>query len=1187
MKKRRICLFLVCSMIIGIWSFVGQCNAPMPVHALAAKLNIPTPLYSSTLNFDNVAEGTYANKTADSNALDTVLNDGGGMKLNLAEGSDSYGVVSVVKDPKGKFNGSKVLAVNPVPTDVTKGQTIARLRPSDSAMEGVFQARDKSSGARTEHGYRLVYSYDFYTTISSGFGAQDVLWTSSSNTSLASETLLNTKTSNLHNPMTALASKETAGTDSAGTINWKGSTWTQTVHPNAIHMEYVFDFETGEIWMYSDGVLFACRDFSEMERSYFKSAYQSLDKGYGVVFQFRQSGDTGTVYYDNFRVDMYGADVTAQQLCERAAEQAQSFQGSAVTVSKTADFENGTGAEGFSMKAGTVTVGETSVAGATYAAENGRLKLQHNTDAGTGDCFLNIQPQYHTYAQLNPRASGLPNPVVGTTSPSTSTSLFTNRLGFDRRGADTSGAPRYDLYGVEYIDYLKFSLDVEMDTANTGSTWLYANWYPFDGQSHSADTMPSGMGVNKTYNPCFIRFDKEPGVSGGSVLAFGTDTGVKWTMGQPYHVDYLVNLQTGQEEAYLDGVLIATNMAGSEITERGNLARVRANFEKKTSSDIMYLDNINYTIYNDLNTTFQGIQEDVAVENEFLEDGFEVPVCTLDFEDEATSVYEATEATVTVETDAVYGKIANLTGGTLKTKADVVTKDFYGTYGRLPNLMKAELDVKLPETADASIIAETADGQCRLVTIQADGTMVFGSTEQGKEVPYIANKWYHVTFYLDFSKGTYRAYLGQIACGEFSLDSSSETLTQLSLDAESSTVYTDNLVLSTLPCYARDTAAQYRIPYIKNGERTAVCVPVKESEQKVLAMIAKYQPEEILEDILSRETVTIPPNRQQTVSLDSSAVQLETSGKYQLFAWDVLQGLAPVSAAYVFEPKEEEPTVTFKYPGYVEKVVTFSYDDWEDGDAKLIAMLDKNGLKGTFNLITSRSGRKIDIPSYDGHEIANHSYQHLKYTVTPENATTDWPYRTLTEVVNDIGQGHEDIVELTGKAPIGFVWPYGRPDARADFNEIMAYLKALGVKYVRPVASTNGFSLPSDWYHWRPTCHHDNMGNNLQKFLNLEEDGTLKCFYVWGHTFELEETYKPEETNKVRWDDMEGYLAQLKDREDIWKATNGEIYTYVEAIRSATVNQYTRTITNPSNVTIYATVGDKQVAIASGATITY
>ena len=85
MKKRRICLFLVCSMIIVICNFVGQCNAPMPVHALVAKQNIPTPLYSSTLNFDNVAEGTYANKTADSNALDTVINDGGGMKLNLAE----------------------------------------------------------------------------------------------------------------------------------------------------------------------------------------------------------------------------------------------------------------------------------------------------------------------------------------------------------------------------------------------------------------------------------------------------------------------------------------------------------------------------------------------------------------------------------------------------------------------------------------------------------------------------------------------------------------------------------------------------------------------------------------------------------------------------------------------------------------------------------------------------------------------------------------------------------------------------------------------------------------------------------------------------------------------------------------------------------------------------------------------
>ncbi|MEE1013950.1 MAG: hypothetical protein U0L92_06560 [Clostridia bacterium] len=602
--KRGICLCAIIAMLTSILVIGGQWSTAVTVHADTVQKNISAPIFSATLDFETAKVGTYAQTEGDG-IEGTVVNDGGGLELKLSDGSPDYAVARVKEDTTGKFNGSKVLEIQPLPEEVS-GQTIARLYSSNAEIGSTFRVKD-SSGKRLSHGYRMMYSYDFYTTISSGFSAQDVWWLNSSNSISTSETLLNTKKSNLHNPSTSVTSSTTAGT-----IGWNGSAWTQTDHPNVIHMDYVFDFETGEVWMYSDGTLFACRDFSEMERSYFNPTYQSLENAYGVLFQFRQSGDTGTIYYDNFRVAMYDESVEAQQLCELAAEPSQAFHGSAVTESKTADFEKAMTADGFGMSVSKATIDGTSTDAVVRSLENGRLKLKHNVNVGTNDSYMNIEPKYNKYAETNSRADGLPNPPVGTTAVPSSAYLFSKRLGFDRRGVDENGNFRYNLYSLAYIDYLKFSVDIEMDEKNEGDAWLYACWYPFDGVSHNSDTMPEGMGVKATYNPNFIRFNKEEGQSGGSILAFGNETEMKWQMGSTYHVDYLVNLKTGKEETYLDGVLLGSNMAGEDITERGTFVRVRTNFERKTDSDIIYLDNINYTIYNELNISFETLEKQMS-----------------------------------------------------------------------------------------------------------------------------------------------------------------------------------------------------------------------------------------------------------------------------------------------------------------------------------------------------------------------------------------------------------------------------------------------------------------------------------------------------------------------------------------------------------------------------------------------
>ena len=49
-------------------------------------------------------------------------------------------------------------------------------------------------------------------------------------------------------------------------------------------------------------------------------------------------------------------------------------------------------------------------------------------------------------------------------------------------------------------------------------------------------------------------------------------------------------------------------------------------------------------------------------------------------------------------------------------------------------------------------------------------------------------------------------------------------------------------------------------------------------------------------------------------------------------------------------------------------------------------------------------------------------------------------------------------------------------------------------------------------------------------------------FYLWGHSYEFD--------NNNNWDHIEKICEKLANRDDIWYATNMEIYEYVTAYNS-------------------------------------
>ena len=56
--------------------------------------------------------------------------------------------------------------------------------------------------------------------------------------------------------------------------------------------------------------------------------------------------------------------------------------------------------------------------------------------------------------------------------------------------------------------------------------------------------------------------------------------------------------------------------------------------------------------------------------------------------------------------------------------------------------------------------------------------------------------------------------------------------------------------------------------------------------------------------------------------------------------------------------------IYLRFPGFLKKALTLSYDDGVDTDIKMIDILNRHGIKATFNLNT---GLLSEIPRPDGY----------------------------------------------------------------------------------------------------------------------------------------------------------------------------------------------------------------------------
>lgn len=277
-----------------------------------------------------------------------------------------------------------------------------------------------------------------------------------------------------------------------------------------------------------------------------------------------------------------------------------------------------------------------------------------------------------------------------------------------------------------------------------------------------------------------------------------------------------------------------------------------------------------------------------------------------------------------------------------------------------------------------------------------------------------------------------------------------------------------------------------------------------------------------------------------------------------------------------------------RFPNGRERAVTFSYDDGNRADLKLLEIINKYNMKCTFNLNNDilRANENVikddevrELVLKNGHEVAVHGEMHRAPGMQR-------PIDGIKEVLNNR-------LELEKKYG-GIIRGMAYPDSGirimqngASYETIKGYLKNLDIAYSRTLGNDNDeFLLPADWYAWMPTCHHANpkIFEYIDKFLSIDFENLYgsnrfpRLFYMWGHSYEF--------NNADNWDLLEKICQKLGNNDNIWYATNMEIYNYVTAYNSLVYSADEKTIYNPTLYTIWFDIDGKGYKINSGEMLT-
>ena len=272
--------------------------------------------------------------------------------------------------------------------------------------------------------------------------------------------------------------------------------------------------------------------------------------------------------------------------------------------------------------------------------------------------------------------------------------------------------------------------------------------------------------------------------------------------------------------------------------------------------------------------------------------------------------------------------------------------------------------------------------------------------------------------------------------------------------------------------------------------------------------------------------------------------------------------------------------IRMRFPGFKAKTFTMSYDDGVEQDIRLIELMRRHGIKGTFNISSGeyppeghkwpegQVHRRMPLSEcqkvYEGDdiEIAIHGTHHPFWDSQPTPSA-------MWDIIND----RKMLEEQYGGIIAGAAYPFGAFD-----DDAVEILRLAGIKYCRTVISSHRFDMPKDWLRIEATCHHrDEKLNELSdRFISYTPRHSQEpmLFYLWGHAYEFE--------GNDNWYVIEDLLEKIGGHDDIWYATNVEIYDYQKAFGRLEFSVDGHKIYNPTAIDLYATDGALQINLPAG-----
>ena len=144
------------------------------------------------------------------------------------------------------------------------------------------------------------------------------------------------------------------------------------------------------------------------------------------------------------------------------------------------------------------------------------------------------------------------------------------------------------------------------------------------------------------------------------------------------------------------------------------------------------------------------------------------------------------------------------------------------------------------------------------------------------------------------------------------------------------------------------------------------------------------------------------------------------------------------------------------------KVLTLSYDDGVVQDIRLIDIMNKYGIKGTFNI---SSGLYLDEDAIrdryygrmklseakelyvgSGHEVAVHTLTHPNLTLLEEE-----------EIIRQVEEDRKQLSNYCGYEVVGMAYPCGGENNNARVAKIIQ--ERTGIKYARTITSTKNLDI--------------------------------------------------------------------------------------------------------------------------------